>query len=188
MASFSKTFDFNLRRDHQKNFLWASRLWVGRRKEPILGYVPKNEEKKNSGGEGLTLVKTEQLITKKHIHLNTLKKSSLIDQCLKQNFIAMNWSFSMVFRINRNNLIGYPQLTSYNPSKRIRRFWTILVDYRAWYVKNTLCLGDNWTSILNLKFTLLPQENFLPHEKTGYWGTPTSKTKKKNPKIKKKDH
>ena len=30
-----------------KNFLWASRLWVGRRKEPILGYVPKNDEKNN---------------------------------------------------------------------------------------------------------------------------------------------
>ena len=53
MASFSKTFDFNFRRDHQKNFLWASRLWVGRRKELILGYVPKNDEKKNSGGKGL---------------------------------------------------------------------------------------------------------------------------------------
>ena len=53
MASFSKTFDFNFRRDHQKNFLWASRLWVGRRKEPIVGYVPKNDEKKNSGGKGL---------------------------------------------------------------------------------------------------------------------------------------
>ena len=24
----------------------ASRLWVGRRKEPILGYVPKNDEKR----------------------------------------------------------------------------------------------------------------------------------------------
>ena len=53
MASLSKTFDFNLRRDHQKNFLWASRLWVSRRKEPILGYFPKNDEKKNSGGKGL---------------------------------------------------------------------------------------------------------------------------------------
>ena len=29
------------------------RLWVGRRKEPILGYVPKNDEKKNSGDKGL---------------------------------------------------------------------------------------------------------------------------------------
>ena len=28
-----------------KKFLWVSRLWVGWRKEPILGYVPKNYEK-----------------------------------------------------------------------------------------------------------------------------------------------
>ena len=44
-----------LRRDHQNNFLWASRLWVGSRKEPILGYVPKNDEKKknNSGSKRL---------------------------------------------------------------------------------------------------------------------------------------
>ena len=46
MASFSKTLDFNFRRDHQKNFLWASWLWVGRRKKPILGYVPKKKTKK----------------------------------------------------------------------------------------------------------------------------------------------
>ena len=53
MTSFSKTFDFNFRRYHQKNFLWASQLWIGRRKEPILGYVLKNDEKKNSGSNGL---------------------------------------------------------------------------------------------------------------------------------------
>ena len=35
-ATQCQNFDFNLRRDHQKNFLLASRLWVGRRKEPIL--------------------------------------------------------------------------------------------------------------------------------------------------------
>ena len=29
-----------------ENFLWAPRLWVGRRKEPILGYVTKNDEKR----------------------------------------------------------------------------------------------------------------------------------------------
>ena len=33
---------------------WATPLWVGRRKEPILGYVSKNYEKKNSGTKGLT--------------------------------------------------------------------------------------------------------------------------------------
>ena len=38
-------FDPKIRRGHQKNFLWASRLWVGRRKEPILGYVLNNDEK-----------------------------------------------------------------------------------------------------------------------------------------------
>ena len=26
-----------------KKILWASRLWVGRRKEPILGFVQKND-------------------------------------------------------------------------------------------------------------------------------------------------
>ena len=36
----------------KKNFLWTSPLWVGRRKEPILGYVPKNYEKMNSGSKG----------------------------------------------------------------------------------------------------------------------------------------
>ena len=44
---------FNFRRDHQKNFLRGSRLWVGRRKEPIIGYVTKNEENKNWGSRGL---------------------------------------------------------------------------------------------------------------------------------------
>ena len=43
---FHRNLNSILRRDHQKNFQWASRLWVGRRKEPILGYVPKNIEKK----------------------------------------------------------------------------------------------------------------------------------------------
>ena len=42
---FHWNYNSILRRDHQKNFLWASRLWVGRRKESILGYVPKNGEK-----------------------------------------------------------------------------------------------------------------------------------------------
>ena len=71
MASFSKTFDFNLRREHQKNFLWASRLWVGRRKEPILGYVSKNDEKKNSGGKGL--IRKENLMIH-HLNISFGKK------------------------------------------------------------------------------------------------------------------
>ena len=45
--TFDQNFNFILRRDHQKNFLWSSCLWIGRRKQLILGYVPKNDEKKN---------------------------------------------------------------------------------------------------------------------------------------------
>ena len=41
-----------IRRDHQKNFLWALRLLVGRRKESILGYVPKSDEKRIQAFKG----------------------------------------------------------------------------------------------------------------------------------------
>ena len=48
MGPLSKNFD--LRRDHKKNsYERRDLLRVSRRKEPILGYVPKNDEKKNSG-------------------------------------------------------------------------------------------------------------------------------------------
>ena len=50
-------------RDHKKkNFQWGSRLWVGRRKEPILGYVPKNYERKNSGSNGLSHLYSSDLV------------------------------------------------------------------------------------------------------------------------------
>ena len=43
---FHQNFNSILRRDYQKNFLWASRLWVGRRKEPIFGYVMVMEKRR----------------------------------------------------------------------------------------------------------------------------------------------
>ena len=57
MASFSKTFDFNFRRDHQK-ISYDSRGYesVDEKRLYILGYAPKNDEKKNSGGKGLNEV------------------------------------------------------------------------------------------------------------------------------------
>ena len=55
-VTYYQNFDFKIRRDHQKNILWASCPWVGRRKELILGYVPKNNEKKNSGSKGLKYI------------------------------------------------------------------------------------------------------------------------------------
>ena len=38
-----QNFDFKIRRDHEKYFLWEPRLWVGRRYEPNLGYISKND-------------------------------------------------------------------------------------------------------------------------------------------------
>ena len=52
-VTYCQNFDFKIRRDHQKNFIWALWLWVGRWKEPILDYVPKNDKKKNSGSKVL---------------------------------------------------------------------------------------------------------------------------------------
>ena len=61
MPSFSKTFDFNLRRDHQK-FSYERRDYESVDEEPILGYVPKNDEKKNSGGKGLKKVRIYKFV------------------------------------------------------------------------------------------------------------------------------
>ena len=47
-------FWFQFKKASSKKFLWASQLWVGRRKEPILGYISKNYEKKNSGSKVVT--------------------------------------------------------------------------------------------------------------------------------------
>ena len=52
-----QNFDSKIRRDHQKKFLWASRLWVSRGKKLISGYVSKNCEKKNSGTKRLKKMK-----------------------------------------------------------------------------------------------------------------------------------
>ena len=41
MALITQNFDFNLRRDHQNNLQRVTRLWVGRLKEPSIGYVQK---------------------------------------------------------------------------------------------------------------------------------------------------
>ena len=69
MVTFTKSYDFNLRKDHQKIFLWASRLWVGRRKGPILGYIPKNDEKR------IWRIKVKQF--------ETVEKRKLIAHCIE---------------------------------------------------------------------------------------------------------
>ena len=39
-------FWFQVRKGSWKKLLWALRLWVGRQKQPIFGYVQKNDEKR----------------------------------------------------------------------------------------------------------------------------------------------
>ena len=52
-VTYGQNFYFKIRKDRQKDFLWALRQWVSRQKDHILGYVPKNDEKKDSGSKGL---------------------------------------------------------------------------------------------------------------------------------------
>ena len=105
MASFRKTFDFNLRRNHQKNFLWASRLWVGRRKEPILGYVPKKDEKKNSGGKGLRWYTMHHRRCLKEWRFNCLQKMTL--ETLRYNFFFQNNFFFFFGFLGGGDRLGW---------------------------------------------------------------------------------
>ena len=90
-VTYCQNFDFKIRRDHEKNFLWASRLWVGRRKEPILDYIPKNDEK-NSGSIGLIRIFLQCTIffpcvkssEGKGATYSTAVKSSLLCSCREQ--------------------------------------------------------------------------------------------------------
>ena len=51
--TFCKNFDFNLRRDHQKDSNERRNYESVDKKEPILGYIPKNDEKRNLVLKGL---------------------------------------------------------------------------------------------------------------------------------------
>ena len=109
MASFSKTFNFNFRRDHQKNFLWASRLWVCRQKEPILGYVPKKYERNNSGRNGLKKIKIYKLFNpfppSVPVWHRLAKHSILIlERIIKKNFL---WSSRLWVGWRKEPILGY---------------------------------------------------------------------------------
>ena len=111
MASLSKNFDFNLRRDHQKNFLWASRLWVGRRKEPILGYVPKTTKKRkeNSGSKGIRKIKIYKFVWpffSYRVHMASLSKNFdfNIKRDHKKNFL---WASRLRVGRQKDPILGY---------------------------------------------------------------------------------
>ena len=136
MASFSKTFDFNLRRDHQKNFLWASRLWVGRRKEPILGYVPKKDEKKNSGGKGLGLYPTIAM----DLMVNFIVRVALF---FDDNFIN---SCDCIFK-NKHRCIGRHHKVNASQRHKRKFFEKIFVNMGCWQ-KNIRRNVKKWILIL----------------------------------------
>ena len=48
MARLARNFDFNFSKGLSKkiSYIWAPRLWAGRRKEPILGYMSRKTTKK----------------------------------------------------------------------------------------------------------------------------------------------
>ena len=52
LVQFGQNFDFKIRRDHGKNFLWVRRLRVCRLWKPILGYISKID-----GGEIIQVIK-----------------------------------------------------------------------------------------------------------------------------------
>ena len=53
IVTVSSKFRFQKKKGYRKKFLWAPRLWVGRRWEPILGYISKFDGIKVSGINGL---------------------------------------------------------------------------------------------------------------------------------------
>ena len=89
----------------KKKILWASRLWVGRRKEPILGYVPKNDEKKNSVHKGLR--RDHKKIS--YIWVGRRKETILIrlrrEKRQKKNFVYNKGLKSITVKRSSTNLI-----------------------------------------------------------------------------------
>ena len=87
VSPYHWNFNSILRRDHQKNFLWASRLWVGR-KRAYLRYVPKNDEKKNLAHKGLKKMK----ISKLHWPFNAQDDTGVPLSLKFQFYIKKGWS------------------------------------------------------------------------------------------------
>ena len=52
MLHIEPNFLFQFKKGSPKNFLWASRLWVGRQQEHTLGYITKTCEKRIRATDG----------------------------------------------------------------------------------------------------------------------------------------
>ena len=83
MVPFHRNFNRILRRDHKKIHM-SDRLWVGRRKEPILGYVLKNYEKKNLVLKGLMNQSLWWNISGKQ-KFNQLPTNEICSKCVRKH-------------------------------------------------------------------------------------------------------
>ena len=62
MCPLSQKIQFYFKKGSSKKIpIRVARLWVDRRKEPILGYVPKKDEKMNLVHKGLKEMKISKL-------------------------------------------------------------------------------------------------------------------------------
>ena len=100
--------NFDIRRDHQINYLCASWLWGCRRKEPILGYVLKNVEKKNQGKKNSIYSPTET-------HT----------QCATRNTELWVWSSHQYIHPLTNSLIVTPM--HWYPHQRINPLTNVFI-------------------------------------------------------------
>ena len=104
-----------------------SQLWVDRRKEPILGYVPKNGEKKNSEWKGL-------ITLKKNVCFYFLVHFSMLIPILESVFYDRNQKISII----QNFFFSW--LSEVSRLGRLK--WTLDLDSTG--QKNT---GNNFSSI-----------------------------------------
>ena len=100
----AKKFWFQFRKVSSKNFLWASRLWVGRRKDPILSYITKNDEKNNPGTNGLMFV-ISYLQTEKNCVMKTIIYKT-ISRKFFALFIVYQNNINLFFTSNRMTILS----------------------------------------------------------------------------------
>ena len=89
---------FYFKKGSSKKFLWASRLWVGRRKEPILGYVRKKRRKNEFGPLRVNITLAKQLFD------NTLAKHFLTTFLLNSSLTTLLLNNSLATFLQNSSL------------------------------------------------------------------------------------
>ena len=116
LACMTKNFDLKKRRDHRKNFLWSSRLWIGRRYEPLLSYIPEFNWKQNSGTNWLNFISN----VCNHTHLE------ILSECIPQSLLRII-QYYLRSRINNLKSRCYSLEQVNFPHNKIPLPWEILL-------------------------------------------------------------